>query len=94
MRRRLALLGWVVSESTHSQNVEVPFMVAAAPERSSLSTRLGGLVESPRLPHEKATRHVHPALILSVLSIAGFPAQLDVWMTNVGLQSIGRGVGA
>ena len=51
-------------------------------------------VESPRLPHEKATRLVHPALILSVLSVAGILAQLEVWITNVGLSAIGRGVGA
>jgi hypothetical protein len=48
----------------------------------------------PRLPHEKATRLVHPALILSVLSVASILAQLDVWITNVGPPAIGRGVGA
>jgi hypothetical protein len=35
------------------------------------------------LPHEEATRLVHPALILSVLSVARILAQLDVWITNV-----------
>ncbi|MFE3271289.1 MFS transporter, partial [Streptomyces sp. NPDC059215] len=39
-------------------------------------------------------RHIHPALILAILSIASFLAQLDVWITNVGLPSIGDGVGA
>ena len=37
---------------------------------------------------------MHPALILSVLSVAGILAQLEVWITNVGLSAIGRGVGA
>ena len=37
---------------------------------------------------------MHPTLILSVLSIASILAQLDVWITNVGLPAIGRGVGA
>src|SRR4051795_728768 len=35
-----------------------------------------------------------PALILAVLSMSSFLAQLDVWITNVGLPSIGQGVGA
>jgi EmrB/QacA subfamily drug resistance transporter len=35
-----------------------------------------------------------PALILAVLSMSSFLAQLDVWITNVGLPSIGSGVGA
>ncbi|MFF2996654.1 MFS transporter [Streptomyces sp. NPDC057950] len=39
-------------------------------------------------------KHLHPALILAVLSVASFLAQLDVWITNVGLPSIGKGVGA
>jgi EmrB/QacA subfamily drug resistance transporter len=39
-------------------------------------------------------RRAHPAVILTVLSIASFLAQLDVWITNVGLPAIGRGVGA
>lgn len=42
----------------------------------------------------RSDKHVHPALILAVLSIASFLAQLDVWITNVGLPAIGRGVGA
>jgi hypothetical protein len=46
------------------------------------------------LAHEKATCHVHPALILSVLSVASILAQLDIWITNVGLPAIGRVVGA
>ncbi len=37
---------------------------------------------------------VSPALILAVLSIASFLAQLDVWITNVGLPAIGSGVHA
>jgi EmrB/QacA subfamily drug resistance transporter len=37
----------------------------------------------------KATR---PGLILAVLATAAFVAVLDVWITNVGLPSIGRGV--
>jgi EmrB/QacA subfamily drug resistance transporter len=39
-------------------------------------------------------RQVHPAVILAVLSSASFLAQLDVWITNVGLPAIGHGVGA
>ena len=35
-----------------------------------------------------------PAVILAVLAMASFLAQLDVWITNVGLPSIGTGVGA
>jgi hypothetical protein len=42
----------------------------------------------------KPARGVPPALILAVLSVATFLAQLDVWITNVGLPAIGRGVGA
>lgn len=49
------------------------------------------LRESPTFP---GRRHVHPAVILAVLSTASFLAQLDVWITNVGLPAIGRGVGA
>src|SRR5258707_4225167 len=37
----------------------------------------------------KATR---PAVILAILATASFVAVLDVWITNVGLPSIGRGV--
>jgi EmrB/QacA subfamily drug resistance transporter len=47
-------------------------------------------VRSPSAP----ARHVPPALTLAVLSVATFLAQLDVWITNVGLPAIGRGVGA
>jgi EmrB/QacA subfamily drug resistance transporter len=39
-------------------------------------------------------RVVHPAVILAVLSTASFLAQLDVWITNVGLPAIGGGVHA
>jgi MFS family permease len=39
------------------------------------------------------SRTVHPALVLAVLTSACFIAQLDVWITNVGLPAIGRGVG-
>ncbi len=42
----------------------------------------------------RSRRTVHPALILAVLSIASFLAQLDVWISNVGLPAIGLGVGA
>jgi EmrB/QacA subfamily drug resistance transporter len=38
-------------------------------------------------------RTVHPALVLAVLTTASFIAALDVWITNVGLPAIGRGVG-
>src|SRR3954451_1545442 len=41
-----------------------------------------------------AARPNRPALILAVLSMSSFLAQLDVWITNVGLPSIGVGVGA
>ncbi|MCW2524489.1 MAG: drug resistance transporter, EmrB/QacA subfamily protein [Frankiales bacterium] len=44
--------------------------------------------------HSPGRRHVHPAVILAVLSSASFLAQLDVWITNVGLPAIGSGVGA
>src|SRR3954452_16125653 len=53
------------------------------------------LQESPTLagtrPSAAATNR--PALILAVLSMSSFLAQLDVWITNVGLPSIGVGVG-
>jgi EmrB/QacA subfamily drug resistance transporter len=39
------------------------------------------------------SRTIHPALVLAVLATASFIAQLDVWITNVGLPAIGRGVG-
>jgi EmrB/QacA subfamily drug resistance transporter len=45
-------------------------------------------------PADAPARQVSPALILAVLSIASFLAQLDVWITNVGLPAIGHGVGA
>lgn len=32
-----------------------------------------------------------PVLILAVMSVASFIAQLDIWITNVGLPAIGRG---
>ena len=38
-------------------------------------------------------RTVNPALVLAVLTAASFIAALDVWITNVGLPAIGRGVG-
>jgi EmrB/QacA subfamily drug resistance transporter len=38
-------------------------------------------------------RSVNPALVLAVLATASFIAALDVWITNVGLPAIGRGVG-
>jgi EmrB/QacA subfamily drug resistance transporter len=38
------------------------------------------------------SRSVNPALILAVLAVASFIAALDVWITNVGLPAIGRGV--
>ena len=44
-----------------------------------------------RLPASATNR---PAIILAVLSMSSFLAQLDVWITNVGLPSIGAGVGA
>jgi EmrB/QacA subfamily drug resistance transporter len=40
-----------------------------------------------------ASRTVPPALVLAVLATASFISQLDVWITNVGLPAIGRGVG-
>jgi MFS family permease len=53
-------------------------------------------LSAPEVVHAGARqpRHVHPAVILAVLSTASFLAQLDVWITNVGLPAIGRGVGA
>jgi EmrB/QacA subfamily drug resistance transporter len=45
-------------------------------------------------PGSAAGKQVSPALILAVLSIASFLAQLDVWITNVGLPAIGSGVHA
>ena len=52
-------------------------------------------LDAPRIrPPAKSDRGVPPALILAVLSVATFLAQLDVWITNVGLPAIGRGVGA
>jgi EmrB/QacA subfamily drug resistance transporter len=52
-------------------------------------------VTPPRVRLDRAAeKHVSPALILAVLSIASFLAQLDVWITNVGLPAIGSGVHA
>jgi EmrB/QacA subfamily drug resistance transporter len=42
---------------------------------------------------EVGSRTVHPALVLTVLAAAAFIAVLDVWITNVGLPAIGKGVG-
>src|SRR5258708_39370820 len=42
---------------------------------------------------EVGSRTVHPALVLTVLATAAFVAVLDVWITNVGLPAIGKGVG-
>lgn len=36
---------------------------------------------------------VNPALVLAILATASFVAALDVWITNVGLPAIGKGVG-
>jgi hypothetical protein len=41
-----------------------------------------------------ARRHVHPAVILAVLATASFIATLDLFVVNVGLPEIGRGVGS
>jgi EmrB/QacA subfamily drug resistance transporter len=41
-----------------------------------------------------AKRHIHPGLALVILSASTFMATLDVWITQVGLPSIGRGVHA
>jgi EmrB/QacA subfamily drug resistance transporter len=47
---------------------------------------------SPRHREREARKHTHPALALAILSSASFLAALDVWITQVGLPSIGRGV--
>jgi EmrB/QacA subfamily drug resistance transporter len=39
-------------------------------------------------------RRIPSAVVLAVLCVATFLAQLDVWITNVGLPAIGRGVAA
>src|SRR5882672_4880295 len=39
-----------------------------------------------------APRPTRPGLVLAVLATASFVAVLDVWITNVGLPAIGRGV--
>src|SRR5258707_12119162 len=39
------------------------------------------------------SRTVHPGMVLTVLGAAAFIAVLDVWITNVGLPAIGKGVG-
>ena len=46
-----------------------------------------------RIAVGSTSRTVHPALVLAVLATASFIAALDVWITNVGLPAIGRGVG-
>jgi len=52
----------------------------------------------PPIPSQRradaGARPVSPALLLAILSIASFLAQLDVWVTNVGLPAIGRGTHA
>jgi EmrB/QacA subfamily drug resistance transporter len=48
--------------------------------------------DSGRIAVGSASRSVHPALVLAVLATATFIAQLDVWITNVGLPAIGKGV--
>jgi EmrB/QacA subfamily drug resistance transporter len=46
-----------------------------------------------RIAVGSTSRTVNPALVLAVLATASFIAALDVWITNVGLPAIGRGVG-
>jgi EmrB/QacA subfamily drug resistance transporter len=51
-------------------------------------------VQNPAAPLESGAppKATHPGLVLAVLATASFVAVLDVWITNVGLPSIGRGV--
>jgi MFS family permease len=44
--------------------------------------------------HDQPRRQVHPALVLAVLAMASFIAALDLFVVNVGLPEIGRGVGS
>jgi EmrB/QacA subfamily drug resistance transporter len=39
-------------------------------------------------------RRTRPAVVLAILSAASFLGTLDVWITNVGLDAIGKGVGS
>ena len=50
------------------------------------------LQTEPSVGAPKTASFQRPALILAVLALATFLAQLDVWISNVGLPSIGRGV--
>ena len=43
-------------------------------------------------PVTEPERQTRPGLILAILATASFVAVLDVWITNVGLPAIGRGV--
>lgn len=51
-------------------------------------------ISAPALEHKVAapSRPTRPGLVLAVLATASFVAVLDVWITNVGLPAIGRGV--
>jgi len=49
--------------------------------------------DNGRIAVGSSRRSVNPALVLAVLTAASFIAALDVWITNVGLPAIGRGVG-
>ena len=49
--------------------------------------------DNGRIAVGSSSRSVSPALVLAVLTAASFIAALDVWITNVGLPAIGRGVG-
>ena len=49
--------------------------------------------DNGRIAVGSSSRSVNPALVLAVLTAASFIAALDVWITNVGLPAIGRGVG-
>ena len=49
---------------------------------------------TPTIRSSAGAKASRPAVILAVLAMASFLAQLDVWITNVGLPSIGTGVGA
>jgi EmrB/QacA subfamily drug resistance transporter len=51
-------------------------------------------VANPAVPLDVAAppKSTRPGLILAILATASFVAVLDVWITNVGLPAIGRGV--
>ncbi|HEX6392997.1 MAG TPA: MFS transporter [Acidimicrobiales bacterium] len=53
---------------------------------------MSNLVPTLEEPVSETSSPTRPGLILAVLATASFVAVLDVWITNVGLPAIGRGI--